>query len=261
MLTKNHSFLPCVLIAAVLLILVSVPLAAEDPPTAAKVLDRFVEATGGADVYAALENRVIHGHLEITAQGLVLALEIYHARPDKTFTVAESDALGRIESGIAGDVVWENSLIAGPRLKEGDERAVGLRAGVFDGAVRWRELFTEVALEGVVEVDGRPCDAVVLKSADGPAEKRFFDRETGLLAKIEITLELPAGTIPMEIYPGDYREVDGVLLAHRTRIVVLGQERLMTYDSIEHNVDLPDDRFELPETIAALVAKKHGQGS
>jgi hypothetical protein len=35
-----------------------------------------------------------------------------------------------------------------------------------------------------------------------------------------------------------------------------GQERKMTIRSIEHNVELPADLFELPEEIRALVNKE-----
>jgi hypothetical protein len=36
----------------------------------------------------------------------------------------------------------------------------------------------------------------------------------------------------------------------------MGQERVLTIDSIEQNVDLPSDRFDLPEEIRALLEDK-----
>jgi outer membrane lipoprotein-sorting protein len=36
---------------------------------------------------------------------------------------------------------------------------------------------------------------------------------------------------------------------------VMGQERVVTIEKVEHNVALPDDRFALPPEIRALVKK------
>jgi len=36
---------------------------------------------------------------------------------------------------------------------------------------------------------------------------------------------------------------------------VMGQERVVTIEKVEHNVAMPADRFALPPEIAALVKK------
>ncbi len=76
-----------------------------------------------------------------------------------------------------------------------------------------------------------------------------------MLVKIVWDLETPMGVVPMETYPSDFREVDGLLLAHGGRVKIAGQERSMTIHSIEHNVDLPADLFDLPDEIRALLNK------
>ena len=42
-------------------------------------------------------------------------------------------------------------------------------------------------------------------------------------------------------------------MAHKTRVIVMGQERILTIESIEHNVEMPADRFELPDQIKELL--------
>ena len=69
-------------------------------------------------------------------------------------------------------------------------------------------------------------------------------------------LELPMGTVPMEVYSSDYREVDGIRIAHQGRVVVLGQERLVTTESIEHNVELAADRFTPPADVQTLLERR-----
>ncbi|MFH1748669.1 MAG: hypothetical protein ABIG44_16665 [Planctomycetota bacterium] len=72
-------------------------------------------------------------------------------------------------------------------------------------------------------------------------------------------LKLPMGVIPMEIYASDYKPVDGVLIAHQARVIVMGGERLMKTESVEHNVKLPKDRFELPPEIKDIIKQQKAQ--
>jgi hypothetical protein len=59
--------------------------------------------------------------------------------------------------------------------------------------------------------------------------------------------------VPLESYISDYREVDGILLPFKVRVAVAGQTRVMTNTSVKHNVELPADRFAVPEDILALI--------
>ena len=61
------------------------------------------------------------------------------------------------------------------------------------------------------------------------------------------------GSVPVEAFPTEYKAVDGVSLPHLTTIKVMGQTRSVRIDSVEHNVDLPGDRFDLPADIQAIL--------
>jgi hypothetical protein len=223
-------------------------------PPGEAVLDRHVQATGGKAAYAKVHNRVTKGTLEMVGQGIKFSMTSYAARPNKMYAVMESETFGKIEKGSDGQVAWELGLMTGPVVKEGEERALMLRGATFDAVPDWRKLYKQAECIGLEPVDGRACYKVVLTPRDGASgETRYYDQETHRVAMIEMSLELPSGTIPMELYPSDYRQVDGILISHKTRVVVLGTERLMTTESVEHNVKLPADRFALPEEIQALV--------
>jgi len=70
-----------------------------------------------------------------------------------------------------------------------------------------------------------------------------------------MTIENQAGTIPSDSYLSDYKRVDGILLPHKTVTKLMGQERITIMESIEQNVQLPPDRFDLPAEIKALMKK------
>jgi hypothetical protein len=45
------------------------------------------------------------------------------------------------------------------------------------------------------------------------------------------------------------------MVAFTSRMRVMGQERVVTIEKVEHNVAMPADRFALPAEIKALVKK------
>jgi hypothetical protein len=226
-------------------------------PTGEAVIKKYIDATGGAAAYAAIKNRVVHGKMEIPAAGITLTLTVYQAKPNRIYTIVESAAIGRIESGVADGVVWENSAMRGALLKEGQERADALRDAGFDRLANWRSTFKSAECVSVEDVNGRPAYKVVLTAINGSPVTAYFDRESGLVVKSTTTIESQGVKAEMESYPSDYRVVDGIKFAFTTRVSLAG-DRVVTVEKVEHNVELPADRFALPAAIKALVdAKKH----
>jgi len=236
--------------------------AAADPgvgaalPTAEEIMDRYVEATGGREAYDRIENRLTKATLEFVGQGLSLDMTIYMARPNKIYTLIESDMIGKVEKGTDGETAWELSTMTGPQIMKGAQKADFLRDAVLDRLAHWRDEFVAAESAGTEAVGETECYKVVLTQRDGPPMTLFLDRESYLTVKMTMDLETPMGVVPMETFPGDFRKVDGLLLAHSGRVKLAGQERSMTVHSIEHNVDLPAGLFEPPEEILALVNKE-----
>ena len=61
------------------------------------------------------------------------------------------------------------------------------------------------------------------------------------------------GDIPVETTMSEYKEFGGVLSPTKIVQKAAGQEIAITVDSMEVNVDIPDERFDLPEAVQALV--------
>ena len=67
------------------------------------------------------------GTVDFAAQGIKGTLMRYAADPDKSYAVVEIEGIGKIETGTGGGIAWEKSLISGPRILSGDEKAQALR--------------------------------------------------------------------------------------------------------------------------------------
>lgn len=229
--------------------------ARQDLPSAEQVLDAYVSAIGGLAVLERVQNRVSTAVMRIPAAGIELTVVTYQARPNLMYTAIDSAATGKVESGSNGTVVWRLSATTGPQLIEGKERALQVNMNLFDRLVYWRKTFDAVETSGVEDVAGRACYRIVATKADLPPQIYYFDRASHLIVRFVTTLEIQAGSVPMESTVEDYRSVDGVLLPHKTTVKSLGQERIVTMSTIEQNVELPADRFALPPEIARLLKK------
>ena len=245
--------------AAMILLLTAITAAvvAQTPqtplPKAELILDKYVEAIGGLAALEKINNRVSKGTLSIAAAGIQLSVAVYQARPDKAYSIIESPATGKIETGTDGTVVWQMSATSGPQLMAGKEKAFQLHMNVFDRLVYWRKVFKQVETTGIEDVAGRPCYKIVVSPPDLPPQTLYVDKETSLLVKFSTTAESQAGIIPVESTFSDYESVDGILLAHKTVIKSIGPERIATIEKYEQNISLPADRFALPAEIKALI--------
>lgn len=227
----------------------------ETLPKAEVILEKFVEVTGGKAAYDKVYNQIVKGTIEFTAMGVKGSMTIYLAEPNKSYTVVDLAGVGKIEEGTDGQVAWTQSAMQGPRVKEGDERATALRHAIFNSQKKWREIFKKVETVGIEKVDDQSQYKVVLTPHEGGPETHYYDSKTNLLVRSSMILKSPMGEIPVEGSLGDYREAQGILVPHSIRQKALNQELHITVESVQANVDLPKDRFDLPPDIKALVDK------
>ncbi len=264
----------------------------EKLPSGKEVIERSIEATGGRQAIKRIANRVAEGTMEIKGLGIRGKLTSYGARPNRTYTLVDLEGLGPIEQGISmvegvadGRVVWELNPMTGPRIKKGKEKEALLLLSYFD-PTEFESLYGKMECVGIEEVDGEPCYRVDCypKDADDeaddkpkeaqepkPAEKdaegdegedaadctlpitAYYSQETGLPVKVALTFPHQMGEMKVENLIGDYKEVDGIMLPHRTVEKVLTLETEVIITSYRHNADLPGDRFALPKKIQVLV--------
>ncbi len=227
-----------------------------DLPSGEWICDRFVEVSGGIEAFGRIGNRVTKMTIDIAAQGLKLDATVYAAAPGRFYSIVESPAIGRIERGVSGDVAWERSLMTGPSVKEGKERAMMLRETAFDRNSHWRKAFRSAECTGMEKIGGAECYRVVMTPEEGEPQIHFYEKESGLLARVESIVHSSMGAIPQVSSLGDYRETDGVLAPWSVAIEIMGQHRRVTTVSIEHNVEMPEGIFDLPEDIAAILRKR-----
>ncbi len=260
-LIKNPGRISLSLVALLALALcASVTARAQDAgalPEGKAVVEKYLEATGGRAAHEKVRTRVIHSTLDIPAAGIKGTSQSYNAAPGKAYTVVDLGQAGREQRGSDGTVVWEITTTGGPRLiKDPKELAFWRRAFDIDADLRLDEYFTSVETQAVEDVNGKPAYKVLFTPKEGNPETRYYDKDSGLLVKVEQVVPSPMGQIPAVSMPTDYRDVGGVKIPHKVEETIAGQVKILaTLDKVEHNADVPAERFQLPPEVKALVEK------
>src|SRR5262249_33494682 len=140
---------------------------AEALPTADVILDKYVEATGGKGAYERVHTEKWTGTFEFVGKGVKGAVTAFRSRPKKSVNLVELEGIGNIQDGTDGETAWTLSSLQGPRIKQGDERAVTMREALLRAPVEWRKLYKNAETTGVENVDDQACYKVVLTPNEG----------------------------------------------------------------------------------------------
>jgi hypothetical protein len=228
---------------------------AADLPKGETLLDKYVEVTGGKAAYAKIHSDKTTGTMEFKAMGLKGKVTTYAAEPDKKYSEVVLEGLGKMQEGVSDGIAWSFSSMQGPHLKDGDEKAETLLQAKFNSDLNWRDQFKSAETVALETVEGKECYKVVLTPKTGSPSTRWFDKDTNLLVKMSMTTKSPMGEVQSDSVVSDYRKEGGVLMPHRIISKVATMELEMTVESVEHNPEIPKDKFEIPAEVKALMKK------
>lgn len=229
------------------------PALAQDAlPAAEELIDRHVEAVGGRGAVLGHTSSRVTGTFSMPSAGIEGTLVTESAAPDLSITRVEIPGLGIILSGFDGTVGWSVDPNLGPRLLEGNELEAVKEGGSRLAAVRDASLFDVRETVERTEMNSEACFKVRLVWKSGRETFDCYSVETGLMIGSMSRQESPMGAIETTTLLEEYREIGGVLSPTRIRQQMLGQEQLMTLDTIEYDVVDPA-AFTPPEAIQALI--------
>ena len=239
---------------AVLAIAASLSIAA-DMPSGESLLQRYIDKSGGAEAYAKAKNMAMSGTVEMPAQNITGTVSIFE-EGEKSYTAMDFAGIGKIEGGFDGETAWENSALQGPRVLEGDEKVDAKRAATLSLITAWHDVYKEARTVGPEDIDGKPAWKVEMTPKEGKPETFYFDQDSGLLVRISAVHSTPLGNIAAESTMSDFRTVDGILTPFVLTEKAMSQNIVMRFRNISYNVALPKDRFDLPDAVKALSARR-----
>lgn len=251
------------LVLAALLTCVARTSVAEEKPTAASILDKQIEALGGRDAMAKIENRVMEGEIKIPAMGMTGQIKNYQDSKSNMRVKVELPGIGVEESGFDGKVAWDNSMMTGTRIKEGEELASVKRDSKLFPDLHWKELYKNAELVGSETIGEHDCWKIELTPEVGSKRVLWIDKKEHLTRRVKSTEASAMGKIDAEATMSDYREVDGLKYPFVITQVIGGGMQTITFEvkSVKHNQKLPSDTFATPEAVKAMLPAEEKAGS
>lgn len=228
-------------------------------PTANEALSReealirqHIEALGGLDALRAVETIRLTGESRMPTVGMTLPLTVYQKRPEMMRIRVEVPGMGaEVINAYDGETAWEsNPMQGGIRKVTGEQARTFKEQADIDGMlVDHVAKGYVVTYAGEAEVRGTPAHRLRVVRADSSETYIFLDAASHLAVKTEATGTNPmtGGTVKIETFLGDYRDVEGIMIAHDMEVQMDGDFfQRITIEEVEVNAELDDEMFMYP---------------
>ncbi|HSJ06407.1 MAG TPA: hypothetical protein VK936_06885 [Longimicrobiales bacterium] len=229
-------------------------LRAQDLPEAEALIGRYQQALGGTGALDGRNTMRAKGRFSMPAAGLDAAFESYAARPNRTAMRVEIPGFGEIRSGYTGDTGWSMNPAEGPRLLESAEAIQAADEAAFESTLRTPQSIASATTVERTSLGGQECYKVKLVWHSGRETHDCYGVESGLLVGTMTRQVTNMGTLDAVTLYDDYRSFDGVLMASRITIQVMGVEQVITVDEAAFNEDV-EEAVTPPAEIRALLAR------
>jgi outer membrane lipoprotein-sorting protein len=224
---------------------------APNAPPADQVLDKYIQAIGGAQQAAALKSYVARG----TSSGYgpenePRPVEIY-ARPGQRTTIIHTSAGDSTTTfdGKGGWIAAPFRPVAVLALSDQDLDGLKLDADLaFPGGIKQTLTKWRVGLPTVI--DDREMQVVQGTTARGATGTLYFDMETGLLRRQVRYVDSPVGRLPTQTDYEEYREVAGVKMPVRWTVTWLDGRDVFEIKDVQPNVTIDAARLARPPAPA-----------
>ena len=225
-------------------------------PAAKEVVEKYVEATGGADALKSIKNRVVKGKMMIKEAGIGGAITTMSARGGKGYTEVEITGIGTEKQGSDGTTFWSQSQFTGTRILEGAERDQYVKENDFESDLNPEKYFTEMKVTGVEKVGEEDCYRVEKTKKSGDKQVDFYSVASGLMTKSVNTIASPVGKMEIVTTVSDYRKVGDLTVSFKSeQKLPNNMTQLITIESVDLNTEIEDSKFALPEEIQKLKDK------
>lgn len=220
-------------------------------PTADQVLNKYIQALGGAQKLAGITSFAGKGTYEgFDTEGDKFPVEIYAKAPNERTTIVHLRAGDNIRT-FDGRNGWNTSagtLLPIPvfSLTGGDLEGAKIDATLsFPGQIKqlltsWRTGFPSTT------IDDKEVDVVQASSPDNTPVKFYFDKKTGLLVRQVRYTDTALGLNPTQVDYADYRDVSGVKMPYRLTTTWTDGRSTIVLGELRANVSIDAARFAKP---------------
>jgi hypothetical protein len=211
------------------------------------ILDDYAKAVGGK---AMERHKAVYMKRKVMVKGMGVegTEERWGQAPSKFLSVMQLPGVGTVKAGSTGSKRWSQDPINGLRLLAGAEDEQATIDGTWNADVQLRKLFK--TRKAVPPPAGAPKDAklecVELTPAVAKPTTMCFDAVTHLRVYQEGKQSTPQGELPYSVKLSDWREVQGVKLAHLEEMTAGPMALESRVLEVKFGPKIPPGQFNMP---------------
>lgn len=273
---KHHGTLLGPALALALVAFGAAPVAAQEPdpggePTVEELIEKNLEAKGGRETIEAVDSARVSGTMTMGAGGqqMEAPFTLEWKAPDKTRMELTIQGMTMVQA-YDGEVAWMLNPFMGQgsaeKMSEEDTAAFKDQADFHGPLLNPEEKGYEIEYVGEEEVEGTPTFKLKVTKPSGEETFLFLDQDYYLEIRSESKRTVRDQEMETAMAIGDYKEVDGLLMAHSLDATAAGGAPgpgggfNMTITEAELNPEIPDEHFVMPEEEPAPETEPEGDG-
>lgn len=221
-------------------------------PAATQILDKYIQAVGGAQKLADLKSYVATGtSLGYGGLGGGGSFQILAKAPDHRAVIIEfKDHPERGDSTRAynGREAW----IKSPRSLLGEYQLTGneLEGAKLDAILSFPGQIKQALMNWRVgnpdSLDGKEVNVLQGRGPKGLLATLYFDAKTNLLLRVVRYSQTPVGRVPTQADYSDYRDVNGIKFPFEYKFSWLDGRDSFKLNDVRTNVAIDDSKFAKP---------------
>jgi len=222
--------------------------------SAEQVIDKYIQALGGAQKLAGLTSFIAtgtqEGYVDVKGGG---QFQIFAKAPDsRTVQVRFKDAPDRGDQTRSYDGRTGIGWVTTPRALLGEYQVTGSELDghkldaelAFPGQIK--QVLTNLRIGYDDSIDGKTVQVVQGTGPRGLMATLYFDKQTGLLVRLLRFSRSPIGRIPTQVDYADYREVNGIKFPFKYKFSWLDGRDNYQITDVKTNVPIDESRFGKP---------------
>jgi outer membrane lipoprotein-sorting protein len=222
--------------------------------TVDEIIKKSADARGGVQKIKAIKSLKATGKLTITSQGIELPITLQQKRAN-AFRMDATFQGQSVVQAYDGETGWQINPFQGisdPDKMAGDDLKEAQEQADIDGPlIDYKEKGHTVELVGKEDLEGTPAYKLKLTLKTGDVRYIYIDAANYLELKVTTKRKQAGSEQEIDIYPGNYKPVNGVLFPFSTEQKIAGQTQIqITIDKIEIDAPIEDAVFKMPVKAA-----------
>ena len=212
-------------------------------PAADQLLDKYIQAAGGAAAIDKVTSRVMKGTIDFG--GRSLPIDIYSKDPDMRISFTHMND-GDNVTAFNGHEGW----LGMPNGQQREMRGSDLDGAAIDAdlhlATHLKAMFSGLKSHVAEKIGDHETYMVIGERSGKPPLELYFDQQTGLLLRLVRYGETALGRMPTQIDYADYRDADGVKVPFQWTLARPSGRFTIKVTDMKQNVPVDDAKFVRP---------------